>query len=124
MHDGSGTAGNNGRTASGRPRAGRATQFMPFAALTGYHDLAHGQERVTEPRHDLSDEDAEALSQTVSCLKRGDAIRVTYYRRGCYATVSGSVTRLDTDLHVLRVGTTAIPFRDIWRLEAIENLEA
>lgn len=122
MHDGFATnrgCGGNGLTASGRPRAGRATQFMPFSALTGYHDLAHEQEHVAEPRRDLTDEDAETLSQTVACLSRGDTVRVTYYRGDCYATLAGSVTRVDPDFHVLRVGTVSIPFKDIWRLETV-----
>ena len=32
------------RTSSGRARASRAAQFMPFAALTGYYDLIREQE--------------------------------------------------------------------------------
>ena len=120
MRDGfaaSGSCGRSDLTASGRPRAGRATQFMPFAALTGYHDLAHEQEHVAEPRRDLTDEDAEILSQTVACLSRGDTARVTYYRGDCYVTLAGPVTRVDADYRILRVGTVSIPFKDIWRLE-------
>ena len=123
MHDGFATSrscGRNGLTAGGRPRAGRATQFMPFAALTGYRDLAHAQEHVAEPRRDLTDEDAETLSQTVACLNRGDTVRVTYYRGDCYVTLTGSVMRVDADYRVLRVGAVSIPFKDIWRLETEE----
>ena len=119
MRDGIGMGGGTGFTANGRPRAGRATQFMPFAALTGYHDLAHGQEYVGEVRHELTDEEAAALSQTVACLRRGDTVRVTYYRGDCYATLSGNVARVDIDLHILRVDTTGIPFKDIWRLDVL-----
>lgn len=92
---------------------------MPFAALTGYHDLAHRQEHTGEPRRELSDEDAASLSQTVACLSRGDAVRVTYYRGDRYVTLGGTVARVDADFHVLRVDTTSIPFKDIWRLEAL-----
>lgn len=117
MRDGTRATGAGEFTASGQPRAGRATQFMPFAALTGYHDLARQQEHVAEARRDLTDERAEALSQTVACLSRGDTVRVTYYRTDCYVTLSGVVTRVDADFHVLRVGTVSIPFKDIWQLE-------
>ena len=45
-----------------RPRANRAAQFMPFAALRGYYDLLRTKERVPEPRHELTEEEARELS--------------------------------------------------------------
>ena len=45
-----------------RPRADRAAQFMPFAALRGYYDLLRTKERVPEPRHELTEEEARELS--------------------------------------------------------------
>lgn len=38
-------------TSSGMPRADRAAQFMPFAALTGYYDLVREQERIARARY-------------------------------------------------------------------------
>ena len=119
MRDGTRSTGANGFTAGGQSRAGRATQFMPFAALTGYHDLARQQEHVGEARHELTDEDAASLSQTVACLSRGDTVRVTYYRGDCYTTLVGTVTRINADFHVLRVGSTNIAFKDIWQLDVL-----
>ena len=37
-------------TANGTVRAGRAAQFMPFAALTGYFDLIREQEWKAQER--------------------------------------------------------------------------
>ena len=49
-----------------RPRADRAQQFMPFAALKGYYDLIRERERVAEPKRELTDEQAlEARTVTV-----------------------------------------------------------
>ena len=38
-----------------RPRADRAQQFMPFAALKGYYDLIRERERVAEHASDHGD---------------------------------------------------------------------
>ena len=48
-----------------RPRADRAQQFMPFAALKGYYDLIRERERVAEPKRELTDEAREAAGQGV-----------------------------------------------------------
>ena len=80
-----------GLTANGRPRASRASQFMPFAALTGYYELARQQERITKPRHELTDEEALELSRTIIQVKKGDLVRVTYYDWDAYHTVSGVI---------------------------------
>lgn len=104
-------------TANGRPRASRAAQFMPFAALTGYYELARRQERLTEPRHELTDEEAVALSRIITQVKRGDLVRVTFYDRDAYRTVSGIVSRIDTTFRRMRVAQTVIPFDDIRSIE-------
>ena len=59
-----------GFTANGRPRASRAAQFMPFAALTGYYELARRQERITEERHELTEDETIALSRTITQTRR------------------------------------------------------
>ena len=104
-------------TANGQPRASRAAQFMPFAALTGYYELARQQERIAEARHELTEEEAEALSRTMAQVRRGDLVRVTYYDWDCYKTISGMVARIDTVYRRLQVVKTTIPFDDIRSLE-------
>lgn len=103
----------SGLTANGRPRASRAAQFMPFAALTGYYELARQQERVTEARHELTEEEALALSRTIMQVKKGDLVRVTYYDWDAYRTVSGVVARVDFVYRRLQVVKTVIGFDDI-----------
>ena len=104
-------------TANGRPRASRAAQFMPFAALTGYYDLARKQERIVEPKHELTEEEALALSHAIMQVKKGDLVRVTYYDWDAYRTVFGMVARIDTTFRRLQVIKTVIPFDDIRSLE-------
>lgn len=104
-------------TANGQPRASRAAQFMPFAALTGYYELARQQERIVEPRHELTEEEALALSRAMTQIKRGDLVRVTYYDWDAYRTITGVVARIDTTFRRLQVIKTVIPFDDILSLE-------
>ena len=110
----------NGGAHHARAHADRARQFMPFAALKGYHELAREQERVGQPRHQLTDEEALELSARLRALQKGDTARVTYYDydRHAYATVCGDIARIDEALRTLRVGTTDVPFDDILRIEA------
>lgn len=106
-----------GLTANGRPRASRAAQFMPFAALTGYYDLARRQERIGEERHELTEEEALALSRAITQVKKGDLVRVTYYDWDVYRTVSGVVAHIDTTFRRLQVVQTVIPFDDIRKID-------
>lgn len=106
-----------GLTANGRPRASRAAQFMPFAALTGYYELARRQERITEERHELTEEEALALSRAITQIKKGDLVRVTYYDWDAYRTVTGVVAYIDTTFRRLQVMRAVIPFDDIRAIE-------
>ena len=72
-----------------RPHADRARQFMPFAALKGYYELVRQQERVEQPRHQLTDEEALELSARLAALRKGDIVRVTYYDQDASNTVMG-----------------------------------
>ena len=91
-----------GFTANGRPRASRA---------------ARRQERITEERHELTEDEAIALSRTITQIKKGDLVRVTYYDWDAYRTVSGMVARIDTTFRRLQVVQTVIPFDDIRNIE-------
>lgn len=104
------------RRADGRPRASRAAQFMPFAALTGYYDLVREQERIVEPRHELTDEEGEELSRAIMQMRRGDLVRITYYDRGGYKTRAGVIRAIEPERRRLYLGDDMIPFDDIWKL--------
>jgi len=46
----------------------RAMQFAPFAALKGYYESIRKQERITEPRKLLSEDEAETISNTLNAF--------------------------------------------------------
>ena len=103
--------------ADGKRRASRAAQFMPFAALTGYYDLVREQERIVEPRHELTEEEAMALSRAIVQTRKGDLVRVTYYDRDGYVARTGIVSDIETAYRRLRLGSLDIAFDDMRDIE-------
>lgn len=95
----------------------RARQFMPFAALKGYYDLIAVRERLSEPRHELTEEEAAELSQQLLNLPRGSLCSITYYSDGAYETVSGVLTGVDFAACRLRIVKQWIFFADIWKIK-------
>ena len=97
-----------------RPRADRAQQFMPFAALRGYYDLVRERERVAEPRREMTEERALELSRKFSQVERRAMVAVTYYDGEAYATARGLVSDIDEAGRTLTVVRERIAFDDIW----------
>ena len=95
----------------------RVRQFMPFAALKGYHDLVRDREHVPQPRRAMTDDRALALSQVVAGLEKGDVVRVTFYEDDGYTTVRGAVSEVVEALRGIRVVRRWIPF------DAIDTIE-
>ena len=88
-----------------RPRADRAQQFMPFAALKGYYDLIRERERVVEPKRELS--------RKLSQLKRREMACIVHYDGEAYVTARGLVSDIDLAARTVTVVRTRIPFDDI-----------
>ncbi|WP_303833837.1 hypothetical protein [Ruminococcus flavefaciens] len=97
----------------------RAMQFAPFAALKGYYETVKMQERITEPRRDVSEEDAETISYTLNNLRIGVTVKVRYYDIDSYTTITGVVAEINFPYRRLKVIKTAIPFDDIYSIELI-----
>ena len=97
----------------------RAVQFQAFAALKGYSDMVIERERFTEPKRELSDDDAQALSdklvqlQALYLEKKAPSVKITYYHIERYETIEGAVSAFDEIFFTLRIGKTVIPFSDI-----------
>ena len=64
--------------------ADRAMQFAPFAALKWYYESIRLQERITEPRKELSEDEAEAISNTLNKLQVGTTVKIRYYDVDAY----------------------------------------
>ena len=122
------------------PRADRAAQFSPFAALTGYDAAIEETGRLTDPETEPDEQDklllGKQLQQLSDHLKEQPVVDVTYFipderkEGGMLAHRSGTVRRVDSCLRVLELTDgTKIPFsalREVssslfYRLAAAEN---
>ena len=104
-------------SAYGAIRAGRAAQFMPFAALTGYYELVRKQEITIEPKRELTEEKALVLSKKLEGLKRGDLVRVTYYDTYGYRSRTGILDEALPAFKLLKLRDIAIDFDGIQDIE-------
>lgn len=103
--------------AGGEERTDRAKQFMPFAALRGYYDLVRQQEHVAQPRHELTEEEAEGLSRTFAQVRRRQTVSVTHYDGDSYVTTCGPVSNMDMGMRTLTVLSVHISLDDILSID-------
>lgn len=106
-----------------QPHADRARQFVPFAALKGYESMAHSREFIAMPRHEVTAEESRIFSETVSCLRKGDRVRVAYYRQERCRTIEGAFVDKDEALRMMRVETTDISFDEIESIDIANEQE-
>ena len=99
--------------------ADRAMQFAPFAALKGYYECVRKQERITEPKKELSEDEAETISNTLNKLRVGITVKIRYYDVDAYTNIEGVVTEVNTPYRRLKVVKTVIPFDDIYSIELL-----
>lgn len=110
------------------PLLGRAAQFAPFKALSGYEDDMEETARLTDARIELDESRVEQLDARLRLLNERLAefpvVTVTYFRPderkdgGAYRTLTGRVKKLDAVARclVFRSGER-IPFADVYQLE-------
>ena len=99
--------------------ADRAMQFAQFAALKGYYEAVRIQERITEPKKELREDEAEVISNTLNKLCVGTTVKIRYYDIDAYTNIEGAVTELNPPCRRLKVVKTAIPFDDIYTIELL-----
>ncbi len=111
------------------PVSGRAAQFAPFAALTGYDATLRETARQTDRKTELSDQAKALLDQKQQVLLRLSQqhpdITVIYFKPdsrkagGSYVSVSGQFHCIDPLKRLLFLtDKTCIPLDDILDLES------
>lgn len=94
----------------------RAAQFSPFAALSGYDKAIKETARLTTARKILDENAKEELDRKLRDFQSGT---ITYFKPdetktgGLELKVTGTLTKLDENMHIVRIGETDIPIRDI-----------
>ena len=104
------------------PPSKRAKQFMPFAAVAGLEQALRKKEYelglISKP--EISEEMAEETDRKLCELKKGDDVRVTYYREGEIITTRGAYLKFDEMRRIMIIGDIEISIYDILSME-IEN---
>ena len=95
------------------PRADRASQFQPFAALKGFEEALREKERIEVERTILSEEALDYMDYQLSFLKVGDMVTVIYYDFGSYVKKTGLISNIKKDARYLTIVTTDISFDTI-----------
>ena len=98
-------------------KADRARQFMPFAALTGYYEVIKQREKIIEPRKELSEDEAEILSDKLNKVQKGMPITLTYYKEDCYEILTGLVSNIDPIYRTITIVKTKIAIDDIYDIK-------
>ena len=110
------------------PRADRAAQFSPFAALTGHHAAIAETGRLTDRRIELDESeitrvDAE-LQHLQELLPGRPTVSITYFapderkNGGSYQTVTGEVKRIDAVAGMIQMtDRREIPIEDVFSVE-------
>ncbi|MBR0508429.1 MAG: hypothetical protein IJJ86_07440 [Clostridia bacterium] len=92
------------QTRTRMPRAKRAAQFAPFAALTGYDDLIRESARYTERRIVLDENKKEELNRKLHTLLNADPpheavftcfVQDAYKSGGTYEETTGKIVNAD-----------------------------
>lgn len=102
----------------------RASQFSPFAALTGYDSEVKETARITDKRIDIDDGLREMLNAKLNYLndhiKESPNISITYFVKdhkkegGKYLTKQGIIKRIDTVNEIIKFNDNmVIPMNDI-----------
>ena len=98
----------------------RAKIFMPFDALKGLRQALKEKEKIVAKKVDLTQDDIEEISKTLSQLKKRQMVSVTYYDGEDYTKIVGLVSKIDAISQTLTVVQTNIKFEDILEI-SIEN---
>lgn len=110
------------------PRADRAAQFSPFAALTGYEAVIEETGRLTDTRAELTESGKAELNEKLQAIQESlhsqPLVTVTCFREderkagGAYTCITGRVKKIDAyeKMLVLTDGT-CVPISGIYGLE-------
>lgn len=106
---------------------GRAAQFSPFAALTGFEGAIRETARLTDAKAELDENKIATLDMKLQFLANHlsecPEVSITYFKPdgkkegGSYKIITGTVKKIDAyERTVIMVDTTVIPISDIFEI--------
>lgn len=110
------------------PRIGRAAQFAPFAALTGYEDAVHETARLTDQQAELDAEQLslmdEKLHALLDIIRDQPEVTILYFEPdsrkngGSYLSFTGRIRRVDEiSRQIIFTDRTAISMDSICEID-------
>ena len=108
------------------PRADRAAQFAPFAALTGYDETVRETARLTQKRIELTDDEKALLDVMIRrAFQDRLPVCITYFRPdgrkagGAYVRARGIIKAIDSIKRIIVMADhMAVPVDEITKIEA------
>lgn len=99
------------------PNKPKGNQYQSFAALKGFGKKIKEMEVETCDKKILSEESLEELNEKVMNLKKGDYIKVVYYKKNKYEEISDYFVSVDNINKILILSHFKISFLDLYNLE-------
>jgi len=107
----------------------RATQFSPFAALTGYDSAITETARLTDIRVELDEDSKAALNERLCIIQdqmdEQPEVSITYFQLdkkksgGAYITATGCVKKIDEyERTVVMLDDTKISIDEIFEIDS------
>lgn len=100
----------------------RAGQFAPFDALKGLtEELAlREQKRLLIDKKELSEEQSNEISYSLSQIKNGDQANLTFFYKGHYIELNDKISKIKHDEKYLIINDQKILFEDIYKINKEE----
>lgn len=107
----------------------RSAQFAPFAALTGYEDQVYETGRLTNKKHELTEEEMLHINDCLVEISENKNVKVhvTYFLKdekksgGKYFNLEGIVKKLDKYKRQITIDDVKIAIDDIYRIEIVRD---
>lgn len=103
-------------------RLDRARQFAPFDAMKGLQEALRDREErhLREPKREITEEQMEEISRTLSRIDRPTPVRVEHYYNFHNVTSTGMVTAISIPHRFIKLGEQRIYFEDIYRIDIVD----
>ena len=102
-------------------RVNRASQFMPFDALSGFREALRQVERKVELKKELSIDQEENLNRQIKLIKIGSLIEIVFYSKNEYLKIIGEVKKIDFINKWLIIEDIKIPITEVVSVKILEK---
>ncbi|CAM3168258.1 YolD-like family protein [Streptobacillus ratti] len=95
----------------------RAKQFVSYSPLKGFYELIHEKEILLQERMELSEEQYEELNFKINNIRKGDILKIKWYKEKGYVETFGKVSNIDLENGIIVIIKEKISIEDIVEIE-------